>query len=286
VRPAELEIVARTRAGLSSGEAGRVRAGAGVSAAEVARVVGVSPESVRYWERGLRTPDAPHALAYGRLLAHLGAALLIVLLAACTSAATSSFPPSSVTGAVGGASVAPVTATPELVSPLASAPEPLKVHDPKKITGTLEGRHCQFRGSEPNVLPDASCTPGAYDPGLTAAVLCAPGYTTRSYRPPVYQTARFELEQALPAYGLANIPGSASELDHLIPLTLGGANDASNLWPELGPVPNRKDATEVRLHKWVCQVKGAQAEGRLAGARQAVAADWLTAEQVLGVSGS
>jgi hypothetical protein len=159
------------------------------------------------------------------------------------------------------------------------------VHDPKQVTGTLAGRHCKFRGKEPDVLPDPSCTPGAFDPLITAAVLCAPGYTTRSYRPPVYQTARFELEQAMPAYGLANIPGSASELDHLIPLALGGSNDASNLWPELGGVPNKKDGREVALNRWVCAApSAAQREGRLAGARQEIARDWVTALDVLGVT--
>jgi len=87
----------------------------------------------------------------------------------------------------------------------------------------------------------------------------------------------------MPAYGLANIPGSASELDHLIPLTLGGANDASNLWPQLGPVPNPKDRVEVDLHRWVCGVQGAAAESRLKSARLAIAADWTTALETLGI---
>ena len=225
----------------------------------------------------MREPSRTDVTLAAAALVIIVAAMVILGLAGCGSTASSTAPAATTAG---GASAAPA-----LSSPLASTPAPKQVHDPKHVTGTLAGMHCQYRGKEPAILPDAACTPGAYDPLLTAAVLCAPGYTTRSYRPPVYQTARFELEQALPAYGLANIPGSASELDHLIPLALGGANDASNLWPELGPVPNPKDKVEVKLRAWVCAAKGAEAEGRLAGARQAIAGDWVTALDVLGVTG-
>jgi hypothetical protein len=128
------------------------------------------------------------------------------------------------------------------------------------------------------VLPDPACTPGAYDPAVTAAVLCAPGYSTRSYRPPLYQTSRFKFEQAFPAYGIP--AGTAAELDHLIPLELGGANDAANLWPEVGLVPNLKDAVETALHDAVCAGKVT-----LRDAQRAIAADWVTARQVLGIAG-
>ena len=72
MRPSELEQVARTRAGLTSGDARRAREAAGVSAAEVGRVVGVSRMAVSHWERGAKRPTDRHALAYGRLLAALG----------------------------------------------------------------------------------------------------------------------------------------------------------------------------------------------------------------------
>jgi hypothetical protein len=32
-----------------------------------------------------------------------------------------------------------------------------------------------------------------------------------------------------------------------VPLELGGANEAANLWPEAGPVPNPKDSVERTL---------------------------------------
>jgi len=88
--------------------------------------------------------------------------------------------------------------------------------------------------------------PGAYDPQVTAAILCAPGYTTDAYRPPSSQTSRFKYQVAYPAYG---IPGNSppSGLDHLVPRDLAGSNDAANLWPEMGPIQNVKDGTEDDL---------------------------------------
>lgn len=45
------------------------------------------------------------------------------------------------------------------------------------------------------------------------------------------------------------------EVDHLIPIELGGANTIANLWPEFGPIPNPKDRVENRLHALVCTGK-------------------------------
>ena len=286
MRQSELAVVAATRARLASGDARAARLAAGVSAAEFARVIRVSRTAVGEWETGRKRPAAGHALAYGQLLARVAGllAVIVVAVAGCSSAPPPvPSPATTVTAEATNpplASTGPVSVTP--VSPPA-APPPKQVSDPGQVTGSLAGMHCAYRGKQPDVLPDPACSPGAYDPLITAKVLCAKGYSTRSYRPPVYQTARFELEQAMPAYGLANIPGSASELDHLIPLTLGGANDASNLWPQLGPVPNPKDRVEVDLHRWVCGVQGAAAESRLKSARLAIAADWTTALETLGI---
>lgn len=45
------------------------------------------------------------------------------------------------------------------------------------------------------------------------------------------------------------------EVDHLIPIELGGANTITNLWPEFGSIPNLKDRVENRLHALVCTGK-------------------------------
>ena len=64
-------MVARTRARLASGDARAARLAAGVSAAEFARVLGVTRTVVGEWETKRKRPTAPHALAYGQLLARV-----------------------------------------------------------------------------------------------------------------------------------------------------------------------------------------------------------------------
>jgi hypothetical protein len=194
----------------------------------------------------------------------LAAAALVLAATACGT------PSGSGPTAPATTAVAPTAAAP---SPSTTSPPPLhQVHDPGQVTGTLTGP-CHTTGG--GQLPDPHCTPGAYDPAVTAAVLCAPGYSTRAYRAPASETTAFKHQQAYPAYSIP--AGTLSELDHLVSLELGGANDATNLWPEVGPIPNPKDAVENQLHAWVCQATGAVAEQRLHDAQIAIAADWLTA---------
>jgi hypothetical protein len=73
---------------------------------------------------------------------------------------------------------------------------------------------------------------------------------------------------------------STSELDHLVPLELGGSNDITNLWPEVGKVPNPKDKVEDALKRAVCA-----GQVSLAAAQNAIAANWLTAEARLRIGG-
>ena len=70
-----------------------------------------------------------------------------------------------------------------------------------------------------------------------------------------------------------------SELDHLVPLELGGSNDITNLWPEVGKLPNTKDEVEYTLNRAVCD-----GQVTLAAAQLAIATDWLTAETRLGLT--
>ena len=125
-------------------------------------------------------------------------------------------------------------------------------------------------------LPDAACTPGGADPRVTpdriASTICRRGYAA-SVRPPRAVTNRIKI-RVVHRYGLDGTPFAAIELDHLVPLSLGGASTERNLWPELragrrGAVA--KDDVEVRLHDEVCR-------GRLGlrAAQQAIARDWST----------
>ena len=140
------------------------------------------------------------------------------------------------------------------------------VHDPSHVTGTMQGS-CHTRDG--GRLPDPRCTPGSYDPRMTKARICAPGYSTASYRPPSSQTDRAKWNVVEPAYGQHNVQG---ELDHLVPLELGGSNDMCNFWVEAGKIPNPKDAVENRLHREVCSGKIS-----LHTAQVDIAGNWITA---------
>jgi hypothetical protein len=62
------------------------------------------------------------------------------------------------------------------------------------------------------------------------------------------------------------------EVDHRVPLELGGSNAMTNLWPEHHP--QAKDRLENRLSRLVCR-------GRISlrFARRLITTDWLQARQ-------
>jgi hypothetical protein len=104
------------------------------------------------------------------------------------------------------------------------------------------------RGTE----PDRRCSPGAYSSGLTEAVICAPGFTTSSIRNvPQSEKSAVETEYGMPAKPY----GRTIEIDHIVSLELGGANNIANLFPEPGSGTANyhvKDRLENRLHEIVC----------------------------------
>lgn len=76
------------------------------------------------------------------------------------------------------------------------------------------------------------------------------------------------------AYGIGRHSGSTYEVDHLIPLELGGSNARANLFPEPAkPRPgfHQKDRLENWTHDHVCS--GARA---LRSMQRRIARNWLT----------
>ena len=150
-------------------------------------------------------------------------------------------------------------------------------HDPGKVTYSKGISYCAARDA--GQLPSPFCTPGSTDPAVTQAdigsTICRTGWTA-TVRPPSSETEHAKFAVAYPAYGMPVT--LTSELDHLVPLELGGSNDITNLWPEAGKVPNPKDAVENTLRAAVCAHKVT-----LGAAQDAIAGDWLTAEAVLHV---
>ena len=125
----------------------------------------------------------------------------------------------------------------------------------------------------PGPRPDPACTPGVTDPRVTQAnitsTICVPGYTTK-VRPPVDYTNGLRPRLA-DEYGEPH--NTKGEIDHFIPLELGGApSDIRNLWIQPGSIPNPKDKVEDRLKREVCAN-----EITLAAAQAAIVRDWKTA---------
>lgn len=96
--------------------------------------------------------------------------------------------------------------------------------------------------------------PGALNPAVNQGniheTVCVPGYTD-TIRPPVSYTNRIKRDKIGP-----NADPKLYELDHVIPLSIGGhPTDPNNLWPQewTGPRGARaKDVIERRLHRQVC----------------------------------
>ena len=211
------------------------------------------------------------AHGFGTTTVSAAAAVTVLLLgvSGCKSGAIANLGGSGSSGAsptaagTGNASIEPRTAG--LVA----------VHDPKQVTYSIKISACHFLAGP---RPDPQCTPGSFDPAVTQAniktTICRSGYTA-TVRPSTDQTDKAK-HMLYGAYGVTT--GTTSELDHLVSLELGGSNDAANLWPEVGKVPNPKDTVENDLHDAVCSGKVS-----LVAAQQAIASDWTTAEQRLGL---
>jgi hypothetical protein len=125
-------------------------------------------------------------------------------------------------------------------------------------------------------LPDPKLTPGVTRADVTAADLCPVAHT-----PALRNVPESEKMAVYRSYGILPHQGYCAvdqgcEVDHLISLELGGANDQGNLWPEpySGTPWNAhvKDKLENRLHALVCA-----GTVSLSDAQSAIATDWIAA---------
>jgi hypothetical protein len=122
-------------------------------------------------------------------------------------------------------------------------------------------------------LPNPKFTPGQADQTLTKDVICAPGFNTKAFRAVPAARKRGVYRE----YGVSpDAPPCPCEVDHLIPLDLGGANALLNLWAQSHSTMPwnsiRKDRLERRLHKDVCAGKI-----ELDTAQHEIATDWTAA---------
>src|SRR5476651_379512 len=117
-------------------------------------------------------------------------------------------------------------------------------------------------------LPSSFQTPGAKSKANDAQVCAA------DFEASVKPMAKWQKDQALERYG-KRPEDFTGDLDHLIPIALGGTNDPENLWPipaskEMGP--EQKKALDLKLHEMVCAKTLT-----LKAAQDAIKKDWVKA---------
>ncbi len=125
-----------------------------------------------------------------------------------------------------------------------------------------------FAVAAESAMPNRLLTPGA-TLSVSANDICFRGYSRLVRNVP--SPFRREIYNE---YHVENLPGK-HELEHLIPLELGGSNDRRNLWPEPYHITwnaHVKDVLERKLHTRVCARKLSLRE-----AQRAIATDWIAA---------
>jgi hypothetical protein len=174
--------------------------------------------------------------------------------------------------AAGSAAPSPTTTTATYTPPTTTTtqPPPAEPLDPPLDTRLDPAAPCKYRSQFS--LPDSSCTPGTVFRTATKAQICRSGYS-RSVRN-VSSTTK---ARVYASYGVRFHQPGEYEVDHLIPLELGGSNSTKNLWPEPSAQADsrgfhQKDALENVLHARVC-------DGRmtLKKAQRAIRGNWMPA---------
>jgi hypothetical protein len=126
--------------------------------------------------------------------------------------------------------------------------------------------------SGPPLRPDLQLTLGA-TLEVTTADICVPGYTKK-----VRDVPDAVKRQVYAAYGIQTHAPREYEVDHLIPLELGGSNALTNLWPQSYQTQpwnaHVKDRLENELHRLVCA-----GQLPLDTAQRDIATDWIAAYQ-------
>jgi 5-methylcytosine-specific restriction endonuclease McrA len=120
-------------------------------------------------------------------------------------------------------------------------------------------------------MPDPRLTPGK-TVDVSDDDLCKSGYTaTVRHVTPAMKKEVFE------RYGIKNPKPGEYEIDHLISLELGGANDIENLWPQRYSGEwnaHMKDRLENKMHDLVCSGKLPRKQ-----AQKEISEDWVECYQ-------
>lgn len=131
------------------------------------------------------------------------------------------------------------------------------------------------------LLPDPVLTPGAVRTTDVKDICTTKTGTIRHTTKAMKDRVRAEYAGKP---GFAHVDSKTVELDHLIPLTIGGADRVENLWPQAWDGPwgaHVKDKLENDLHRRICAGKITPEE-----AQREVARDWIALYRRLGLKPS
>ena len=119
------------------------------------------------------------------------------------------------------------------------------------------------------IIPDPQKTPGSVM-STDVSTVCHPGYSKT-----VRHTSGRLKHDVYVSYGI-NPHGGHYEIDHLIPLSIGGADVQENLWPEsYDTAPwnaHVKDRLELKLLHLVCH-----GSVQITEAQRTIAVNWIAA---------
>lgn len=141
------------------------------------------------------------------------------------------------------------------------------------VTSTLEKASvtspANYVRQEGTVLPDPKVTPGAVFPDVTTEQVCDLHYTL-GIRQPHFN----DKVTAFSNYGVSIHERDRYEVDHLVPVSLGGSNAMTNLWPQPRTPEGapQKNELEAHLRALVCSH-----QLDLTAAQKAIAMDWPAA---------
>lgn len=197
------------------------------------------------WKMGLASAPAPRLLQVSRYSA-LRVAILLLGMPLVSSAAAQA-----------------ATTKPES--------KPAGFHPGPSITFArrTKSSNCRVHGG----LPDARCTPGARFKNADRAHICKSGYSAS-----VRNVSQKLKAKVYAEYKISRHSAKTYEVDHLVPLELGGSNSIANLFPEAArPRPgfHEKDRLENKTHDQVC------ANARpLRATQRSIARDWTVLYKV------
>ena len=139
---------------------------------------------------------------------------------------------------------------------------------------------CHTSTSNGYPIPDPQCTPGGINSSVTLGVMQDPGWRTRCLRDCEESQARKHV--AYSWYQMTNPQHNSGrnqvcELDHLVPLELGGADGMGNIWPQCGPddmtLKNRYFKIKDRVENYLAdEVKAGHIS--LETVQRGIASDW------------